>query len=152
MPPGDILEFWNYIAYAFYKKKLPYPEFMSVITDLGHVQKKMADWEQEREVASWYERIEQVNERPPQDAPLTVAFRLVATINEARIEVKEEKAGVWIQLREKNDIETLRQSPPRSRAADGRLQPDAVGTLPRVLSANTATPPSTSTRRNPAGS
>ena len=105
IPPGDILEFWNYIAYAFYKKKLPYPEFMSVITDLGHVQKKMADWEQEREVASWYERIEQVNERPPQDAPLTVGFRLVATINEARLEVKEAKAGVWIQLREKNDIE-----------------------------------------------
>ena len=25
VPPGDILEFWNYIAYAFYKKKLPYP-------------------------------------------------------------------------------------------------------------------------------
>ncbi|MCX8497721.1 MAG: DEAD/DEAH box helicase [Akkermansiaceae bacterium] len=105
MPPGDILEFWNYIAYAFYKKKLPYPEFMGVITDLGHVQKKMADWEQEREVASWYERIEKVNERPPQDAPLNVAFRLVATINEARIEVKEEKANVWTQLREKNEIE-----------------------------------------------
>ena len=105
MPPGDIMEFWNYLAYAFYKKKLPYPEFMSVITDLGHVQKKMADWEQEREVAAWYDRIEQVNERPPQDEPLTVSFRLVATINEARIEVREEKANVWIQLREKNDIE-----------------------------------------------
>ena len=105
MPPGDILEFWNYIAYAFYKKKLPYPEFMSVITDLGHVQKKMADWEQEREVASWYDRIEQVNERPPQDAPLSVEFRLVATINEARLEVRESKANVWVQLREKNEIE-----------------------------------------------
>ncbi len=105
MPPGDILEFWNYIAYAFYKKKLPYPEFMNVITDLGHVQKKMADWEQEREVAAWYDRIEQVNERPPQDAPLSVEFRLVATINEARLEVREKKANVWIQLREKNDIE-----------------------------------------------
>ncbi len=105
MPPGDILEFWNYIAYAFYKKKLPYPEFMSVITDLGHVQKKMADWEQEREVAAWYDRIEQVNERPPQDAPLNVEFRLVATINEARLEIREKKANVWVQLREKNDIE-----------------------------------------------
>ena len=105
MPPGDILEFWNYIAYAFYKRKLPYPEFMSVITDLGHVQKKMADWEQEREVAAWYERIEKVNERPPQEEPLTVAFRLVATINEARIEVKERKGNVWLQLREKSDIE-----------------------------------------------
>ncbi|WAC18216.1 DEAD/DEAH box helicase [Luteolibacter sp. SL250] len=105
MPPGDILEFWNYIAYAFYKKKLPYPEFMSVITDLGHVQKKMADWEQEREVAAWYDRIEQVNERPPQEAPLDVEFRLVATINEARLEVREKKANVWVQLREKNEIE-----------------------------------------------
>jgi len=105
MPPGDILEFWNYLAYAFYKKKLPYPEFMSVITDLGHVQKKMADWEQEREVASWYDRIEQVNERPPQDAPVSVQFRLVATINEARLEVREQKANVWVQLREKNEIE-----------------------------------------------
>jgi hypothetical protein len=78
---------------------------MSVITDLGHVQKKMADWEQEREVAAWYERIEQVNERPPQDAPLNVGFRLVATINEARLEIKEAKANVWVQLREKNEIE-----------------------------------------------
>jgi SNF2 family DNA or RNA helicase len=106
MPPGDILEFWNYIAYAFYKRKLSYPEFMSVITDLGHVQKKMAEWEQEREVASWYDRIEQVNERPPQDEPVTVAFRLVATINEARLEVKDAKSTTWVQLREKNDIET----------------------------------------------
>ena len=105
MPPGDILEFWNYLAYAFYKKKLPYPEFMNVITDLGHVQKKMADWEQERDVASWYERIEKVNERPPQEAPLNVKFRLVATINEARMEVMEAKANLWVQLREKADIE-----------------------------------------------
>jgi len=105
MPPGDILEFWNYIAYAFYKRKLPYPEFMNVITDLGHVQKKMADWEQEREVAAWYDRIEQVNERPPQEEPVTVMFRLVATINEARLEAKEQKSEGWVQLREKNDIE-----------------------------------------------
>ena len=28
VPPGDILEFWNYLAYAFYKKKLPYADFM----------------------------------------------------------------------------------------------------------------------------
>ncbi|WP_035615960.1 DEAD/DEAH box helicase [Haloferula sp. BvORR071] len=107
MPPGDILEFWNYLAYAFYKKKLPYPEFMNVITDLAHVQKKMADWEQEREVASWYDRIEQVNERPPQDPPVDVAFRLVATINEARLEVKEGANGLWSQIREKNEIERL---------------------------------------------
>ncbi len=106
MPPGDILEFWNYLAYAFYKKKLPFPEFMNVITDLNYVQKKMADWEQEREVAAWYDRIEQVNERPPQAPPVEVRFRLVATINEARLEVSENE-GPWQQLREKNEIERL---------------------------------------------
>ncbi|MCU0797208.1 MAG: DEAD/DEAH box helicase [Akkermansiaceae bacterium] len=106
MPPGDILEFWNYLAYAFYKRKLPFPDFMNVITDLNYVQKKMADWEQEREVASWYDRIEQVNERPPQAAPVDIAFRLVATINEARLEAKEGNAE-WLQLREKSDIERL---------------------------------------------
>ncbi|MCX6876414.1 MAG: DEAD/DEAH box helicase [Verrucomicrobia bacterium] len=105
IPPGDIIEFWNYLAYAFFKRKLAFPEFMNVITDLGHVQKKMADWEQEREVASWYERIERVNERPPQEDPLSVSFRLVATINEARIEVKESRTNLWTQLREKSDIE-----------------------------------------------
>jgi SNF2-related domain/Helicase conserved C-terminal domain len=107
MPPGDIIEFWNYLGYAFYKRKLPYPDFMNVITDLAHVQKKMADWEQEREVASWYDRIEQVNERPPQDAPIEISFRLVATINEARLEVHEGTQGPWKQLREKADIERL---------------------------------------------
>lgn len=104
IPPGDIMEFWNYLAYAFYKKKIPYPEFMNVITDLESVQKKMAEWEQEREVASWYERIERVNERPPQAAPFEAEVRLVATINEGRIELRE-IGGEWLQLREKSDIE-----------------------------------------------
>jgi SNF2-related domain/Helicase conserved C-terminal domain len=104
VPPSDILEFWNYLAYAFYKKKLPYPEFMSSITDLESVQKKMAEWEQEREVASWYERIESVNERPPVAPPFEADVRLVATINEARLELRV-KDSTWLQLREKNDIE-----------------------------------------------
>lgn len=106
IPPGDIIEFWNYLAYAFYKKKLPYPDFMASITDLKSVQKKMQDWEKEREVAEWYDRIELVNDRPPQEKPLPVEFRIVSTINEARVEVKEGDAE-WLQLREKNDIERL---------------------------------------------
>ncbi len=103
MPPGDILEFWNYIAYAFYKKKLPYPEFLNAVTDLEAVQKKMQEWEREREVAEWYERIESVNERPPIDKPQEVQFRLLSTINEARVEYKEN--ADWLPLREKTDIE-----------------------------------------------
>lgn len=104
MPPGDILEFWNYIAYAFYKKRLPYPEFFNAVTDLESVQKKMQEWEREREVAEWYDRIESVNERPPIDKPQFVEFRLLSTINEARVEFKQPE-GVWAPLREKGDID-----------------------------------------------
>jgi hypothetical protein len=106
MPPGDIIEFWNYLAYAFFKKKLPYADFMNCITDLKSVQKKMQDWEKEREVAEWYERIESVNERPPEDQPLRIEYRIVSTINEARVEVKE-GVNEWLPLREKNDIDRL---------------------------------------------
>ena len=104
MPPGDILEFWNYIAYAFYKKKLPYPAFLDAVTDLNEVQKKMHEWEREREVAAWYDRIESVNERPPIDKPAYVEFRLLSTINEARVEFREGE-GEWAPLREKGDID-----------------------------------------------
>ncbi|MDA0766360.1 MAG: DEAD/DEAH box helicase [Verrucomicrobia bacterium] len=106
VPPGDIVEFWNYIAYAFYKRKLPFPEFMNAITNLANVQRKMSDWEQEREIAAWYDRIEQVIERPPQAGPTAAAFRVVSTINEARVEVQAE-GREWTVLREKNDIDRL---------------------------------------------
>lgn len=106
VPPGDILEFWNYLAYAFYKKKLPYPDFMDAITDLEAVQRRMHDWEQEREVAAWYDRIESVNERPPQEIPHKIEFRLVSTINEARVEAREEHQE-WVSLREKGEIERI---------------------------------------------
>jgi len=106
VPPGDIIEFWNYIAYAFYKRKLPYPDFMNAVTDLGAVQRKMKDWEQEREISAWYDRIERVNERPPQVGPVHVEFRLVATINEARLEAREGGAE-WSTLREKPEIDRL---------------------------------------------
>ena len=97
VPPGDIIEFWNYIAYAFYKRKLNYPEFMNAITDLGAVQRKMSDWEQEREIAAWYDRIERVNDRPPQKNPIEAEFRLVYCRNEARIEAREGD-GEWYAL------------------------------------------------------
>ncbi|MFP6864483.1 MAG: DEAD/DEAH box helicase [Roseibacillus sp.] len=106
VPPGDIIEFWNYIAYALYKRKLNYPEFMNAITDLAAVQRKMSDWEQEREIAAWYDRIERVIERPPQLGPSKAEFRLVATINEARVEACE-NGGEWYVLREKQEIERL---------------------------------------------
>lgn len=106
MPPGDIIEFWNYLAYAFYKKRLPYPEFMEAVTDLEAVQKKMQDWEKEREIAEWYDRLETVNDSPPSEQPINAAFRLVSTINEVRLECKEGDQEFYV-IREKSEIDRL---------------------------------------------
>jgi len=107
VPPGDIIEFWNYLAYSFEKKGLRYPDFMDAITDLESVQRRMRDWEQEREVSAWYDRIESVNERPPQEIPHKIEFRLISTINEARVEAKEEGEEEWVSLREKGEVERI---------------------------------------------
>ena len=109
IPPSDIVEFWNFLAYAFYKKKLPFPEFMQSITDLPSVQKKMAEWEREREISAWYDRIDQVNERPPSKKIIDMEFRLVSTINEGRLEHKAAEDEVWKPIREKQDIDKLEE-------------------------------------------
>ena len=106
IPPGDIIEFWNYLAYAFFKKRLPYPDFMEAITDLEAVQKKMQDWEKEREISEWYDRLETVNDSPPSKQPIIAAFRLVSTINEVRLECKEGEQEFYV-IREKSEIDRL---------------------------------------------
>ena len=67
----------------------------------------MHDWEQEREVAAWYDRIESVNDRPPQEIPHKIEFRLLSTINEARVEAREEGEEEWTSLREKGEIDRI---------------------------------------------
>ncbi len=114
VPPADIIEFWNYLAYAFHKKRLPTPPFLESITDLQKVQRKMSEWEREREVSEWYDRIEAVIERPPQGDDLEVSLRIMATINEAHFEWTEGEwdfseglGDEWLQIRERSDIEEL---------------------------------------------
>lgn len=114
VPPADILEFWNYIAHAFQKKRLPYPAFMDAVTDLEKVQRKMKEWERDREVSDWYDRIESVIERPPLGRDLRLTIRLMATINEAHFEwlegqwdFSEGLGDEWLQLRERADLEEL---------------------------------------------
>lgn len=107
VPPTNILEFWNYIAYAFTKRRLPYPEFMEAITDLEKVQRKIREWEQDKEVGTWYERIQSVNERPPQPPRSNFFMRLVSTINEGHFEYRTSQGHEWLPLREKSDLEPI---------------------------------------------
>ncbi len=106
-PPRNILEFWNYIAYAFTKKRILYPEFMNVVTDLEKVQRRIAEWEREKEIGTWYERIQSVNERPPQPPRHPLYMRLVSTINEARFEYRYDEREDWVPIRERQQLDAI---------------------------------------------
>ena len=106
-PPRNILEFWNYIAYAFTKKRISYPEFMNVVTDLEKVQRRIAEWEREKEVGCWYDRIQRVNERPPQPPRHSMFMRLVSTINEARFEFRYSEKEDWVPIRERAQLDGI---------------------------------------------
>ncbi len=105
--PRNILEFWNYIAYAFTKKRISYPEFMNVVTDLEKVQRRIAEWEREKEVGCWYDRIQRVNERPPQPPRHAMYMRLVSTINEARFEFRYSEKEDWVPIRERAQLDGI---------------------------------------------
>jgi len=114
VPPSNIIEFWNYFAYAFYKKKLPYPEFMNCITDLEEVRRKMQAWEREREASTWHLRIQSIIEQPPQAPQKSCHLRLVSTINEGYFEQRQSEQHEWKRIREKNELEQLMQAYRRS--------------------------------------
>lgn len=107
VPPTNILEFWNYIAYAFSKRRLPFPSFMEAVTNLEKVQSKIHAWERDREVGIWYDRIQSINERPPQPPREDFYMRLVSTINEGHFEYRYNLKQEWIPLREKSDMDHI---------------------------------------------
>ncbi len=107
VPPKNILEFWNYIAYAFNKRRLPIPEFMEVVTNLEKVQNQIRAWEREKEVGTWYDRIQSINERPPQPPRRPIHMRLVSTINEAHFDYRNNIKEEWIPIRDKSLLDSL---------------------------------------------
>lgn len=88
VPPADIIEFWNYIAYAFEKKGIRYREIdlMKPITDIAATRAKMAAWENEQEVSDWQDRVEALNDQAPPPDVQPGAFRMMVTTNEARLQ------------------------------------------------------------------
>ncbi len=59
-PPKDIVEFWNYIAAAFAKRKLPVPRFMDAVTQQEQTKEQMREWERRREMEAWQARMERL--------------------------------------------------------------------------------------------
>ncbi|MFP6873903.1 MAG: DEAD/DEAH box helicase [Verrucomicrobiales bacterium] len=87
--PGNIAEFWNYIAYALDKRGFEFPPFMAGVTDLEHVRSKLMSWEYEREVARWSECIGSFADGADPNSDRVVGeLRLQVTTNEARLQWK----------------------------------------------------------------
>ncbi|MFV1995067.1 MAG: ATP-dependent helicase, partial [Verrucomicrobiales bacterium] len=104
VPPVDIVEFWNYIAYAFKKRNHLYPPFMEAITDLDATEGKMAAWEWEREVLSWRQDGGRHNGRPIPEEEEGSEVRLVLTTNEGRLQFRMAGEQEFTILNQKADL------------------------------------------------
>lgn len=106
-PPGNVIEFWNYIAYAFRKKNLDLPPFLEPITDHAWASERMARWEHEREISEWRYTVDAFDSRPPDDGIETVEFRLRISSREARLMWRREGGSAFHRVNDSADFERL---------------------------------------------
>ncbi len=85
-PPTDIIEFWNYVAYALDKRNLVWPAFMKPVTDLEETRGKLLAWEREREAGEWEERMAFIADSPPSASEEAGDLRLLVTTSEAKLQ------------------------------------------------------------------
>ncbi len=87
-PPTSAHEFWNYVALALSEKRLPFPSFLKVATDLDATRRRLQNWKQDKTLPQWVDRIRKFSlQRSP-----TVAFprvddvRLLITTSDAKLQ------------------------------------------------------------------
>ncbi len=119
-PPGDIVQFWNYIAAAFIRRKLFYPPFMEVITQKEATKEQLRAWEKERERAAWQARLDRVITAPVHP-PRAVELRLLVNTREAKLQQRVPGVGTFETLPGELEVTRLRQN-----LAQGRLLMDDV--------------------------
>ncbi|MDB6133741.1 MAG: Non-specific serine/threonine protein kinase [Verrucomicrobiales bacterium] len=122
-PPKDILQFWNYIAAAFERKRIVYPPFMEVITEKEATKEQMRAWEREREMAAWQARVDRVI-MAPVTPPRHLELRLLLTTREAKLQQRvpgQHPPGDYENIVGEVDLGKLRQA-----QAQGQLLLDDV--------------------------
>ncbi len=122
--PRDIIEFWNYVSYAFRKRNLDYPEFMEAITDASWAEDRMREWERDREISEWKFTVESFDRRPPDDGVETVEFRLRLGGREARLLWRRQGEETFRRISEEDELEWL-----QDRYGNGGLRMDAASDL-----------------------
>lgn len=109
VPPANIVEFWNFVAYHFRNRNLGYPPFMEAITDPAGVEETLQAWEREQAEEGWKQTVCGFVDPAP-DAPEDLEFRLLLTTTEARIQSRP--AGSEERFRtigQRADLDQLRQ-------------------------------------------
>ncbi|MCB1234328.1 MAG: DEAD/DEAH box helicase [Verrucomicrobiae bacterium] len=116
-PPRDIVEFWNYVAYAIRKRGLDIPGFLEDFTDFAWAEDRMREWEHAREISEWRYTVDSFESRPPDDGVEGVTFRLRIGGREARLLSRREgdeaferiaDAAAFSRLRERYNAGGLR--------------------------------------------
>ncbi len=118
-PPSGIVAFWNYIAHAFRRARLPYPEFMEAVTDPESTVGRLQEWEDRNLQQEWEATLSQSRSLPKLAPPEPVLFRLRVTSSEARL-LLQRQDGPWEKIDRSTQFEELAES---YRA--GRLLADA---------------------------
>lgn len=123
-PPENIVEFWNYIAYAFRKKGLDLPAFLDPITDPVWASERMARWEKEREASEWRYTVDSFDSRPPDDGVEAVEFRLRISTREARLMWRREGEPAFQRVSDRAEFDRLHE-----RYLNGGLRMSAASDL-----------------------
>ncbi len=118
-PPNNIIEFWNYVVHAFQKGSYEYPEFMDAIADREWTQKRMLEWEREREESDWKYRVEVFDKRSLDEGIQNVEFQLRISTREARLMWKKGGDDSFKRVTEDDEFDWLEE-----RYANGGLRMD----------------------------
>ncbi|NOX98592.1 MAG: DEAD/DEAH box helicase [Verrucomicrobia bacterium] len=122
--PRNIKEFWNYLAHAFRKANLEYPEFMDEVTDFEWTEGQLRAWERAREVSQWRRTMGFADERPGSEQVINGEFLLRVGGREGRMLWKKEGADGFEVLKDIVQFETLREEYEK-----GALRMDAASEL-----------------------
>ncbi|MEM6911545.1 MAG: DEAD/DEAH box helicase [Verrucomicrobiota bacterium] len=106
--PADIIEFWNYVAYAFDKARVPFPPFMSAITDFEATKDRMAAWERKKDIDEWEGIRSAVNRQPKPPRSKRSVLRLMVTPDDVRVLLQQgEEAAAFVEVDQESQFTEL---------------------------------------------
>lgn len=124
VPPSNIVEFWNYIAYHFKNRNLGYPIFMDAVTDLEAVEDRLREWEEEQAEEAWKQTVYGYDE-PELQRVDALELRLMITTSEARLQLRTTGSEDRFQsIKEREELDDL-----IAKHAQGRLRLDGASAL-----------------------